>query len=75
MPPVGFDLLNALNHARTGKGGVKDEVCDVAADFGFGEEAGEAGFFLLPLGVVVAVDDEEGVAWFAEEAEEPGGMR
>ena len=67
--------MNALNHASTGKGGVKDEVGDVTADFGFGEEAGEASFFLLPLGVVVAVDDEERVAWFAEEAEKPRGMR
>jgi hypothetical protein len=69
--PAPFDLPNFLVHARAGK----DRVGDVAADFGFGEEAGEAGFFLPPLGVVVAVDDEERVTWFAEEAEEPRGMR
>lgn len=30
---------------------------------------------MLPLGVVVAVDDEKGAPWFAKEAEEPRGLR
>ncbi len=53
----------------------QDRVGDVAADFGFGEEACETDFCVFPLGVVVAVDDQQRVAWFAEEAEEPRGAR
>lgn len=71
MQLLALNRCRIAGRSRTGE----DGVFDVAADFGFGEEAGEAGFCLPPLGVVVAVDDEEGVAWFAEEAEEPRGIR
>lgn len=66
-----------LNHSRIADrtDPLKDGVSDVAANFGFGEEAGETGFLVRPFRLVAAVDDEEGVAWFAKEAEEPGRVR